>query len=62
MIKCEYFSNLAQVYGSLWELRRLVRSMAKMAAMPISGNQSAAGAGGLGIIRGKKVGEYELRH
>ena len=33
--------------------------MTKMAAMPIYVNQSAEGAGGLGIIRGNKVGESE---
>ena len=34
-------------------------SMTNMVAMPIYGNQSAEGTGGLGIIRGNKVGESE---
>ena len=33
--------------------------MTNMAAMSICGNQSAEGAGGLGIIRSNKVGETE---
>ena len=33
--------------------------MVKMASMPIYGNQGAAGTGGLGILKGKKVGKSE---